>query len=88
MEIGDEGFDEGTVDFVRLKTASRAWLALITTLKKTVQKIVQGTDSPSKTRKQLLQRYHANGLRDRCSLSRKFIAMKIEPIEEFTKSVR
>ena len=47
-----------------------------------------GTRDVAKYRLQLLQRYHANGLKDKCHLLSEFIATKIETWEEPMKVMR
>ena len=82
IRAGAEDFNSQGIDPLRAKCASDAQLSLITTCKVTAPEIMQSTDSPSAAWWELLQRYHACGLKEKSKLMREFNSLKMEMGED------
>ena len=88
IRVGADNFNSQGVNPLRAKRASEAWLFLITTCKDTALEMLQSTDSPSAAWRELLQRYHARGLKDKNRLIRVFNSLKMELGEGPKNSLR
>ena len=87
IRVGAENFNSQGINPLRAKRASEAWFSLIAICNDTTLEIVQTTDSPSTTWRDMLQRYRACDSKEKNRLIRAFNLLKMELGEDPKKFI-